>query len=291
MPTEIEIRLSEFVDREDEMRRFCAMLDFGKKPVMFISGDGGLGKSSLIARMIHECANRKLRKSEIVWTETQNHDYLGIMRKMRDDIGPQYFHAFTTVVNQLTDPNIRITLAAETGNIRVAEGMSAENVKIGDIAGLIVKDAMFVVAKGDNTIPESERMIPITRAFLENARNAAERLGPIIVFLDATDKMAQETRGWVMGELLGAVRAGKLPGVYVVYCGRERLILDRYLRAVAEQAELAPLCLSDVITYLEKRGIEESSRASFAEMLIAITSGNPLQIANSVDALMMRRQR
>jgi putative ribosome biogenesis GTPase RsgA len=82
MIAELERRLAEFVDREDELRCFCRLLDDGGRSVMTVCGDGGVGKSSLLARMIHECALRRVRKSEVTWTDTRNHDYLGVMRKI-----------------------------------------------------------------------------------------------------------------------------------------------------------------------------------------------------------------
>jgi len=44
MITELERRLSEFVDRETEMARFCALLDSPGKLVMSVTGPGGIGK-------------------------------------------------------------------------------------------------------------------------------------------------------------------------------------------------------------------------------------------------------
>lgn len=289
MQTELEIRLAEFVDRDAEMKRFCDMFECSGKAIMFISGEGGYGKSSLLARMIHECAAKHLRKSEITWTETQNHDYLGIMRKIRDDVGPQYFQGFTTLVNQFTDPSVRITIAANTANINVAQGLTAENSSIGDIGAIIVKDSMFVIPKGDRSVPESERMIPLTNAFLDNLATAANAMGPLVIFFDAVEKMTQETAKWVLGELLRAVQTGALPKVYFVHCGRQKPDVDRYMGSVVEEAELGPLGQKDIALYLEKRGIEQESRLPFSELLLTITKGNPLQIANYMDALLKRR--
>ena len=79
MTTVQERRLAEFVDRTDEMERFVQLLGDGDPNIMCVSGNGGVGKSSLMAKMLHECAAREIRKSEVTWTETRNYDYLGIM--------------------------------------------------------------------------------------------------------------------------------------------------------------------------------------------------------------------
>jgi hypothetical protein len=54
-----------------------------------VAAPGGVGKSSLQAKMIHEVANRGLLKSEVIWSETRNHDLMAITRKIRDDLGPK----------------------------------------------------------------------------------------------------------------------------------------------------------------------------------------------------------
>src|SRR6266478_2140375 len=99
MKSELERRLAEFVNRKAEMARFCEMLDGHDKLIMLISGDSGLGKSSLFARMIHECAVRNRKKSEVVWTDTRPHDYMAVMRKIRDDFGSHLFKPFTDLIN------------------------------------------------------------------------------------------------------------------------------------------------------------------------------------------------
>jgi hypothetical protein len=291
MPTETEIRLSEFVDRDAEMSRFSRMLDGGERSIMFISGAGGFGKSSLLARMIHDCALRNLQKSEITWTETQNHDYLGIMRKIRDDIGPQHFSGFTNLVNQFTDPSIRITVAANVSSLQVAQGLEAKNSTIGDIGGIIVKDNMFVVPRGDRSVPESERMIPLTTAFVENLATAAGTIGPILVFFDAVEKMTRETSAWVLGELFHTVQTGALRNVFFVHCGREKPVVDRFMDSIVEEAELGPLGQKDIVLYLQKRGMEEANLDPYAELLLVATKGNPLQIATLIDALMKERKK
>ncbi len=291
MPTELEIRLAEFVDRDAEMSRFCRMLDSGERSILFVSGGSGLGKSSLLARMIHECALRGLRKSEITWTETQNHDYLGIMRRIRDDIGVEYFQDFTTLVNQFTEPGVRITLAGNVSGIQVAQGLRAESSTVGDIGGVIIKDNMFVVPRGDRSIPESERMIPLTTAFLRSLAAAAATMGRVVVFLDAVEKMTHETSAWVVGELFRAIQIGTLKNVFFVHCGREKPAVDRFMDSIVEEAELGPLERKDIILYLQKRGMEETSHVPFAEVLLVATKGNPLQIATLIDAVMKERKR
>lgn len=192
MITELERRLAEFVDREEEMDRFCEMLDTGEKPIMVVWGDGGVGKSSLMARMIHEVAQRKMRKAEVTWTETRNYDYLAIMRKMRDDIGVDYFESFTDLVNFFTVPQYELKIQVDhAASIAVAKGAQIETSTVGDIAGIVIKDSMLVVPRSDMAVPETERMARLTDRFLEDLTVALESGPPLTVFFDAIEKMGE----------------------------------------------------------------------------------------------------
>ena len=281
--TERERRLAEFVDRHGEMRRFSAMLDGNDKRIMLVWGDSGLGKSSLLARMIHEASLRRLRKSELVWTNTRRHDYLAIMRKLRDDAGAAYFNAFTDLLNYFTVPRYSLQLAVE-GDIAVASGARFSHSQVGDMAGVVIKDSMFVLPRADVATSESERMIMLTNHFLDGLASATMPGEPFLVFFDAVEKMSPETHDWLWGELIQAVRDERLPHVRFVLCGHHRPVLARDVEFLVEDVQLKPLGLPDIIEYLGRRGVEEASRKGIAQVLIVATGGNPLQVASLVDA-------
>lgn len=287
MITELERRLAEFVDREEEMDRFCEMLDTGEKPIMVVWGDGGVGKSSLMARMIHEVAQRKMRKAEVTWTETRNYDYLAIMRKMRDDIGVNYFESFTDLVNFFTVPQYELKIQVDhAASIAVAKGAQIETSTVGDIAGIVIKDSMLVVPRSDMAVPETERMARLTDRFLEDLTVALESGPPLTVFFDAIEKMTEDTQKWVWGELLQSLRDGRLGSIRFVLCGREEPLLDRDMQRLVEEAELQPLAHQDIVEYLVKRGVDEQSHDDLASMLLVATDGNPLHIATLVDGFL-----
>ena len=62
--------------------------------IIAISGETGLGKSSLLARMIHEVAQRNLTKAEVTWTDTRKHDYLATMRAFDRLLGLERLRMF-----------------------------------------------------------------------------------------------------------------------------------------------------------------------------------------------------
>jgi hypothetical protein len=286
---ELQRRLAEFVDRRTEMSRFCAMLDGNDKLITVIWGEGGLGKSSLLARMVHETAQRGLRKAEVVWTNTRKHDYLGVMRKIRDDLGVEAFKPFTDLVNFFTVPQYTLKIVAP-GPISVAHQAQISNSTVGDIAGVIIKDSMIVIPRSDLGVPETERMLQLTTRFIE-CLHACCAQGPVVLFFDTVEKMSVETHDWLWGELLAAVQDGRLPGVRCVLCGQTPPELEREMSRIVELAELHPLALDDVVEYLGRRGVKESDREVAAKFLLLSTKGKPLEVATMVDAYLQSSPR
>jgi KAP family P-loop domain len=284
MRIHVERLLAEFVDREVEMARYREMLDDRGVCVFAVWGGGGVGKSSLQAKMIHEVATRKIIKSEVIWTETRNHDFLAILRKIRDDLGAEHFSGFTALVNSFTDPqhHLRVTLEGNA-NISVAAGATIEDgANIGRIAGVIIEDVMLTDPHAGMQDSAGERRARLTDAFAADMA-AAFKDREAVVFFDAVEKMTEDTEDWVWGELLPAACDGQLGEVKFVLSGRRKPAVDRLWRGVIEVAELQPLPREHVLLYLEKRGVAEADREVLAKTLLMITKGNMLALANYVD--------
>lgn len=284
-----ERRRAQFVDRKTEMRRFRDLLGTPDRPILVVWGEGGIGKTSLLEQMVHECAQRGLPKVRVLWRDTRRYDYLGIMREVRDDLGAPcaaHFNAFNERVNFFTVPRYEFKLEV-TGSVTAAGGAQFTSSTVeGDIAGVKIQDLMLVAPRTDIAVPESERMIRLTDDFLQALTAALESIGPggpLVVFFDAVEKMSTETCQWVAEELLEAVRDGRLGNIRFVLCGRERPPLGMELGPMVEEAELQPLGLADITEYLACRGVEQD-RSALALMLFAATKGNPLLVATHVQS-------
>ena len=282
--------LAEFVDREKPLKRFCDMLESPQKHIMVIWGETGMGKSSLMFRMMHECAERKLHKAEVVCKETRSNDYLAIMRKIRDDAGVDYFRPYTDLVNFLTDPEYKpryeLNVKLITGGpISVAAGAVIGESSVGDIAGAIIKDNMFVLPRTDMEMPEAERMARLTERFIDGMKRAV-RDQPLVVFINGTEKISPVTHQWLWNELLYSVRDGSLTNLKFVLCGEKAPDLNRDWRLLVEEAELKPLSLEHIVAYLAKRNVDEASRPMLATFLLANTKGRISLIAEQVDAFL-----
>lgn len=283
--------LAEFVDRDRELKRFCDLLESPRKHIMVVWGESGIGKSCLMLRMMHECAQRKLRKAEVVCKETRSNDYMAIMRKVRDEAGVDYFKPFTDLVNFLTDPDytprFELNVNLSTGGpISVAAGAVIGKSSVGDIAGAIIRDNMFVLPRTDMAMPEAERMVRLTERFVDGLKRAVQDQ-LLVVFIDGTEKITSDTQQWFWNELLFSVRDGSLTNLKFVLCGHTAPGLDRDWRMLVEEAELKPLGREHIVAYLTKRNVDEASRPMLATFLLANTKGKISQIAEQVDAFLL----
>jgi hypothetical protein len=179
--------------------------------------------------MIHE-RQRGILKAELVWT-TRNHDYIAVMRKIRDDVGVDCFTRFTDLINYFTVPQYELKVSAQ-GSISVAEGAQIHGSNVGDVSGVMIKDCMFVLPRVDMSIAEPDRMSKLTDCFLECFAASLKDVRRV-VFLDAIEKMTQETQTWVTGESASGLD-GRLSNVCLVLCGQVPPPFDPEMRYVEE---------------------------------------------------------
>jgi hypothetical protein len=278
------------VNREGEMRSFYRMLDDPDwpRPVMVIWGEGGMGKSSLLLRMMHECSLRSLIKAEVVFSNTRDQNYLEVMRKIREDVGAIKFGQFTQLVNFFYNreaPQRFEVVVDAKGAVSVGEGMSVGvGAQVGTMAGIVIKDAMFVTARPDLAIPESERIARLTDQFIEELdAAAAER--KIVIFLDAIEKAPEATQTWIWEELVGALLHDHLADVRFVIGMRSQPIIEQDWSSLVEQRQLAPLKLEHIREYMIKRRIDPNEAVVAARWVLASTGGNPLKVASTVEEM------
>jgi GTPase SAR1 family protein len=283
--------LNEFVNRETELGNFQRVLESLDMAIYAVWGDGGVGKSLFMAKMVHEVAQRNLRKAEVVWSETNNHDYLAVMRKLRDDLGVDTFKPFTDLVNFFTVPQyeLKITVSSNAP-IEVARGARIEGSQVGDIAGIIVKDVMLTDPRADLQVPKAERRKRLTDCFI-TCMAAALASEPAVVFFDAVEKMSEETEAWLRDELLEAACADRLGKAKFVLCGRKEPHFDRSWNYAATIDQLCPLSQQHIAAYLEKRGVGPEGREKLALMLLTFTGGNALEVANRVEVFLKVQDR
>lgn len=285
-------RLAEFVDRTNEMKVYTDVLDKGERQIMVVHAEVGMGKTSLLLRMVHECALRNLRKAEVVWTDTGVKDYMAVLRKLRDDLGVEHFAAFTDLINFYTDANYQPKLDINInvqGTIQVAQGAQISGSNVGDIAGVVLRDNMFNVQRADIAVPDDVRREQLTQRFLDGLRELSASGDCVVLFFDAVEKMSDDdiTYKWFWEQLLTPVR-DELANVRAVLCGQRPPPEDRdWGSDYVAVAELKPLGIDDIDAYIAKRmgdsGLTDDTRRQLAMMVLGTTNGTPAAVAVAVD--------
>jgi hypothetical protein len=283
MITETDRRLAEFVDRDREMQRFESLLVTNQKLVMIVVGPGGMGKSSLMARMRHQCALNNAKVAEVVYTDDDLPEYLAIMRRCRDTLSLEPFARLTDLINYYTVPQYTLRV----GNIHVGEGMTvADGGTVNTIAGVVIKDSMITFPRSDLDVSEAERRTSLTQTFLLGLATAAKEHEQLVIFIDAAEKMSDATSRWLWGSFVPGVAEQGIANLRFVVLTRSKPELDRFKRLLVVETELEPLEVPDIVAYMEKRGVAVEHRTALAQMVFAISKGNPLDIANHVDSFL-----
>jgi len=230
-----------------------------------------------------------MAQAKIVWSETRSHDYLGVMRGIRNDLGGGQFSAFNDLVNFFTVPQYKLELVV-SGTVSVGTNLRNEGT-IGAISGVVVQDANFTVPRADLAMSETERMNRLTDVFLQEL-SAAGAARDSIIFLDAFEKASNITQSWVINELVGALFEGRLGQLRIVLCGRVRPSLQEDWWLMVNEMPLSPFSRDHVIEYIDKSqlNIPQDAIAYVADTLLASTNGVPSSVANLVNIVAKRWQ-
>jgi hypothetical protein len=282
-----QIRLQEFVDRRIELAEFCEMLESGERPVMVISGISGIGKSSLLARLVEECADRRVARVEINCKDSRHGSYLKIMSAIVESLGIEHFQQFARLVEYFGNPQQGL-LAIVPADINIRSDLSVGTVKPGaSVAGVVIEQLNISVS--DTRVPEAERIAPLTDRFLADL---APLLGKdrIAFFFDQVESATTETRKWIWEELFRPIRQGGLVGARFVLCVQESPesaaeIGD--LRPLVKRSVLKPFGDGDIAEYVARRQKRSTAAECLpvAEALFLQTKGLPADVVTSVDAL------
>ena len=277
--------LARFVDRHDEITKFCVMLDTRERSIMIVWGESGVGKSSLQTRLIHECALRNMKKVRVAFRSTRAFDYTNVMSQIGDALGESAFTSFTELVEDYRKKNREFTLKYEGGAINVAGQARISGSQVGAVAGIIVENLAINAPRSDMQELEAERMVKVTKCFINCLQRVLEE-GPVVLFLDDLEKMSPGTEDWLWSELLCLLRDRTLTNLAVVVCGQRKPSLEADWDVCTEVAEIGNFEESHVVEYLAKRGVPEELRPVVALTLHAVTRGKVGDLVEKVGLLL-----
>jgi GTPase SAR1 family protein len=285
-----QILLKDFVNRDDELKEFCTVLDTKEHFIMIVCGTDGLGKTSLLTRLMYECGHQSRKLIKVADEGIGEYDYLMLMRQVVDAIGDKYFRPLNDLINFFTVPDYqpKITLRLE-GSIEVANSAKFINSTVGDIVG--IKD-LHLPPRSDMRVPEHERMTRLSKQFFADLRVALEELRselgnkPMVIFVDDVEKMTESTQTWIKATLLRSILNDSLKDVKFVLGITSVPESDRLMQAITKVATLKPFDEQRVIEYLNRR-LKQLDQG-LIDMVVANSEGLPLAIANMTDAYLKK---
>lgn len=296
MNDEIMFHYGRFVNRHNELKDFCSILEKNDFSVMVIYGEEGIGKTALKKRLIYEC--REVRKMH--WAETfrvdktRIYNYLTIMRMIRNKIGEEFFQPFTDLLNYYTKTDYNLQLNVEpAGQIKMLENADLKDVTVNQIVGqkIEIHDLYINTPREDKMIREEERMHRLTQQFLKDLTGALGNQ-QIVILIDDVELMLPETQSWLWSELVRGVLDQGLANIRFVFCVDKEPELDDFLKEKVHRGKLKVLSEKYVIEYLNKRQVgTEIERQTIASMIMAEVQGNPRGMADMVDRFIERQQR
>jgi hypothetical protein len=289
--------LEQFVNRVGELSRFEEMLTKRSKRIMCISGPGGIGKSTLLIRMMKACEDRGLNWVYLEWADSRRYSYLDLMRAIRDKTEkPSLFQLFNDRVNFYFVPQYEPKITLQGGNIENVHVLSGGEIQQSGMTLQIgnrveIKDFNLNVPRPDKDVPLEQIIIDCTDAFMACVKGITEN-DPLVIILDAMEKADESTMTWIWKELLERVRDQAISNLSVVLSGRQTFNPHPTFFNSTLLCEVKPFKDVDVIEYLRKRGIEVTTEEArkIAGLILAAIGGDPLRIAQAVNAYIVQQE-
>ena len=273
--------LKYFVDRVQEVDGFKKIIGNLARRVMCIYGPEGIGKSTLLSKMMEECEKQGIRWNYTEWRDLSRYGYLDLTRKIRDETSPSLFQLFNDQVNFYTKDQYDLKIQLEGGttqNVNVLQGgeiqQSGVTVHVGP--KVEIKDLGSNTLRRDRNVSDCEMTIELTRAFMP-CLQAAVRESLLVIFLDALEKADEPTKSWIRDEFLVQIRDEKLSNLIVVLASREKFELHPSFFDCTHEYELRPFQTDYIQEYLSRHGFKKDEL--LADCILANTNGNPSQIA------------
>lgn len=190
-----------FFDREQELKEFERLLEFGTHPrILAIQDGGGNGKSQLLEKLGHQCRTGKPRipVSLIALDQLEDHSPLFVVKKIVSHLQKGFnlkFGTFSAYEEARVAANYSIFTS--TINLEGAKFQGASNTVIASTAFQKV-DEVTIVGTQLALTPAQEEVAQskVISSFFQDLRtHSAEK--PIVLILDSYDRCKPELQAWI----------------------------------------------------------------------------------------------
>lgn len=225
-----------------------------KKQIFLIQAKGGMGKTWLLNELMRECNQQTpdVMHSFIDFYDISNRDLLGMLSSISRQLDQTHFPAM---------------------NIALSTWYNATKSHTPDVA----------------TIEKASRTV--SKAFFDELKKLVATR-PIVFFFDTCERLvfsesqldhSNKIKDWIDRDLLAQLCAGELPGVVIVFAGRQVPTLAPEYQNYLVQPNLKELNQNEISSYLRTvRGYS----GEHTDLLAQVSNGNPVVLNILVDSLM-----
>jgi len=272
--SDLDRRLKEFVDRKGEVERFERFFSDPEKIALAVAGPTGRGKSLLRMKLVKKCTDDGIDYAVLVNTSDNFHDFRAILGCCHQKFGEEKFPRFTAALKTPVTAPVDVNL--HTGNIRVLENAQISG-SVGAVTGLILNNPQFNVS-GLPTVTPMELRRKLTSEFLADLQSATVA-APLVVFLDAAEKLMPETLSWLWQTFVPALGEHEIRCVKIVFLSQIPPDANSDVDIYIERTELPPLDVPDIEEYLELKGCNKV----LAPLMKQFTNGEPLAVVQQTE--------
>lgn len=249
---------SHFINRKKEIQLFQMILKHEiNARVLFISGESGMGKTSLLRALIDICSQEKILLSA--------YDYRGGLDSPLTQL--------TKHINDLGISNFDLLRAnLEEVGINNSELIKTELYSSTDIQYALT---------GFDVDNRFSALSIITNSFVTGLQILLKQNQPIIFFLDSTEQTGPITKQWLSKDFLRIVN--EAPGVIIVAAGRNVIEPSPEIQNIFTHIDLKGIDLAEWQEYAKQLSIHLPSE--YLNGVHDIAKGNPMLMTQLLMAL------
>jgi hypothetical protein len=279
-------RLASFVDRTEDVAAFKAFLHERDRIVFWVSGESGIGKTTLLTKIVIETLPPGLLVIELSGSTGRQLEPFDLMRTISSQINGIAFSRFRNAVTERKGNNIVVDVAPSTA-IAVGSHASFLNSQVGSISGLHVETLNVNITPTPESIFAQNEINRITDLFLEDLSECDLR--PTLISVDAAERLSTRCKAWICEELVPAL-IDRIDNIKVLVCSQEQPSFSPHLQPFITVRHLNPVTVDVIKDYLKIHRVREDLLEGASQVLFLSTRGNMLMIANIARGLLTLQQ-
>lgn len=256
------------------------------KIVFWISGESGLGKSTLLTKLVLETLPPELLVVELSGSTGRQLEPLDLMRTICSRVDPTAFSRFQNAVSESKENNIVVDVSPSKA-VTVGSHANFLNSQVGSISGVHVETLNVNITPTPDSVFAQNEINRITDLFLDDLSNYCRP--PTLICVDAAERLSTRCKSWISQELVPAL-IDRIDNMKLVVCSQEQPTFSDHFEPFIAVRQLKPVTLDVIKDYLKLSQVREDLLDGASQVLFLSSRGNMLVIANIAQGLLALQQ-